>query len=157
MNLLLEENAATGMQSWILLVIILALFVFMFIMSFVRNKKAATERQAMAENFKVGAKIMTTAGVFGTIISVRETTVGKIYLIETGDETHKSYLEIHEDGISNIDNSRNVVLDADGNDITFAEEDKVELQTETQQDADEHEKELENQLNATKKNKKSKK
>ncbi len=126
MNLLLEGN--NGLSSWGLLIILIVAMVIMIIPTIIRNKKMNTERQNTISSLKVGAKIITTAGVFGKIISMRETTMGKVFVIETGDEKNKSYMEIHENAIMNVDDKRDIILDADGNDITFADEDKAELE-----------------------------
>ncbi len=126
MNLLLEGN--NGLPTWGLLIILIVAMVIMIIPTIIRNKKMNTERQNTISSLKVGAKIITTAGVFGKIISMRETTMGKVFVIETGDDKNKSYMEIHENAIMNIDDKRDIILDADGNDITFADEDKEELE-----------------------------
>lgn len=126
MNLLLEGN--NGLPTWGLLIILIVAMVIMIIPTIIRNKKMNTERQNTISSLKVGAKIITTAGVFGKIISMRETTMGKVFVIETGDDKNKSYMEIHENAIMNIDDKRDIILDADGNDITFADEDKAELE-----------------------------
>lgn len=126
MNLLLEGN--NGLPTWGLLIILIVAMVIMIIPTIIRNKKMNTERQNTISSLKVGAKIITTAGVFGKIISMRETTMGKVFVIETGDDKNKSYMEIHENAIMNIDDKRDIILDADGNDITFADEDKKELE-----------------------------
>ena len=122
MNLLLEN---AGMPSWGLLIIFVVLIVVMIVPTYLRNKKLNGKRIEMMGQLKPGDTIITTAGVFGKILSVRETTIGRVFVIETGDATHKSYQEIHADAIMDIDNKRDIILDAQGNDITFAEEDKV--------------------------------
>ncbi|MBE5734992.1 MAG: hypothetical protein E7361_00870 [Clostridiales bacterium] len=122
MNLLLEN---AGMPSWGLLIIFVVLIVVMIVPTYLRNKKLNSKRIEMMGQLKPGDTIITTAGVFGKILSVRETTIGRVFVIETGDANHKSYQEIHADAIMDIDNKRDIILDAQGNDITFAEEDKV--------------------------------
>ena len=122
MNLIL---AGSGMSNWTLLIILAVMIIVMIVPSIIRNKKDSAARQETLKSLKPGTTIITTAGVFGKILSVRETTIGKVYVIETGDGKNKSYMEIHENAIMNIDDKRDIVLDADGNDITFAEEDKA--------------------------------
>lgn len=122
-NLLLEGGM--GESSWILIVFAV-LIVVMFISTIFRNKKANKERVEMMTNIKVGDSIITTAGLFGKVVSMRETTIGRVYVIESGEDKHKSTFEIHADGIMGVDTKKDIVYDANGNDITFAEEDKLE-------------------------------
>ena len=123
MNLLLE---GAGMPAWGILIVFVVLIAVMIIPTYLRNKKENARRNEIMSQLKTGDSIITTAGVFGKIISARETTMGKVYVIETGDSTHKSYQEIHADAIMAVDTKKDIVLDAEGNDITFAEEDKKE-------------------------------
>ena len=39
---------------------------------------------------------------------------------------NKSYFEVHANAIMEIDTKRDIILDANGNDITFADEDNVQ-------------------------------
>ena len=123
MNLLLESGMGDG--SWVM-ILLLGLLVIMFVVSIFRNKKANKERVEMMSNLKVGDSIITNAAVFGKIVSMRETTIGRVYVIETGNENNKSYFEVHANAIMEIDTKRDIILDANGNDITFADEDNVQ-------------------------------
>lgn len=130
MNLLLAEG---GDGSWLYIIILVALFAIMIVPTIIRNKKENARRQETMSQLKTGDSIITTAGVFGKIISIRETTIGKVFVIATGDSDHISYQEIHSDAIMGIDTKRDIVLDADGNDITFAEEDKIDEEQQKQE------------------------
>ncbi len=125
MNLLLESS---GMPTWGLLIVFVVLIAIMIIPTYLRNKKENAKRQEVMSQLKTGDSIITTAGVFGKIVSVRETTIGRVYVIETGDDSHKSYQEIHADAIMGVDNKRDIILDAQGNDITFADEDNNKVE-----------------------------
>ena len=122
MNLLL---ASDFFSQYGLLIILVVLIAVMIIPTMIRNKKDGAKRTEMMNSLKNGDRIITTAGVFGRIISARETTIGKVYVIETGEGKNVSYQEIHADAIMGIDTKRDIVLDAEGNDITFADEDKT--------------------------------
>ncbi len=122
MNLLL---ASDFFSQYGLLIILVVLIAVMIIPTMIRNKKDGAKRTEMMNSLKNGDRIITTAGVFGRIISARETTIGKVYVIETGEGKNVSYQEIHADAIMGIDTKRDIVLDAGGNDITFADEDKT--------------------------------
>ena len=41
-----------------------------------------------------------------------------VFVIETGDDDHKSYMEIHGNSIASLDTKEMVVLDENGNDVT---------------------------------------
>ena len=120
-SILLEGGQGNG---WLYIIIIVAFFAVLIVPSLIRNKKENARRQETMSQLKTGDAIITTAGVFGKIVSMRETTIGRVFVIETGDSIHKSYQEIHADAIMGVDNKKDIVLDAEGNDITFQEEDK---------------------------------
>lgn len=120
MKFLLENPASTGgglsnLWFWGILIIGIAV---LFIFSSVRNKKEMQSRQSLNDSLKKGTKIITYSGIYGTIVSMRETTDGKVVVIETGDDEHKSFMEIHGNSIASIDTKEMVVLDENGNDVT---------------------------------------
>lgn len=120
MKFLLENPASTGgglsnLWFWGILIIGIAV---LFIFSSMRNKKEMQSRQSLNDSLKKGTKIITYSGIYGTIVSMRETTDGKVVVIETGDDEHKSFMEIHGNSIASIDTKEMVVLDENGNDIT---------------------------------------
>ncbi len=122
MNLLLSETATS---SWLVWVILIVVMLVMIVPQYLKRKKETTKLQETLNQLKTGDSIITYSGVFGKIISMRETTVGKVFVIETGDDKHKSYQEIHIDAIMGVDTKRDIILDAEGNDITFADEDNA--------------------------------
>ena len=70
---------------------------------------------------KKGVKIITTAGVYGVVESIEETTDGKVVTIVTGNSKNPTTMTIHINAIMGIDNKKNV----DDKDVTV-EETKVE-------------------------------
>ena len=121
MKFLLEGSAATtvgGLSNlWFWGILILGIAI-LFIFSSMRNKKEMQSRQNLNDSLKKGVKIITYSGIYGTIVSMRETTDGKVVVIETGDDDHKSYMEIHGNSIASLDTKEMVVLDENGNDVT---------------------------------------
>ena len=90
----------------------------MFITKSKGNKKYEMERQELLSNLKKGTKVITSFGIYGEVVEVKETTDGQVVLIASGDEKHKTYMNVHINAIMNIDAKQDVVYDADGNDIT---------------------------------------
>jgi len=137
MKFLLDGGAsanAGGSNIWFWIVILVGIGL-MFVMSFVRNKKDTQARAELNESLKVGTKVITYAGVYGTIVSMKETTDGKVVVLETGDEEHKSYMEILANAIAAVDKKEMVVLDENGNDVT--ENHIKEVEQEKNEEADE--------------------
>ncbi len=107
--------------------LLLLLIVYMFFNS--KNRKKQQEEAVKRLNeLKVGDKIVTHSGIYGEIVSMRETTAGKIFVIKTGaDEDAKkaSYLTISAYVIAGIDEKQDVVLDAEGNVIEPEDQQKL--------------------------------
>ena len=78
----------------ILIVFIGVLLIAYPIMMFTRNKK---DRQRMAEqtnSLKRGDKVLTTSGIYGTIVELRMEGEAKIVTIETGTSKNKGYISV---------------------------------------------------------------
>lgn len=124
-------NADFFQQYGILIVLFVALAFLMFI-SFNRRKKEESAREELDAKLKVGTKVKTYGGVYGKIVSLSDTTDGKIVLLESGEGTKKSYQSIHANAIFGIDTKKPVKLDADGNPVVVEPEtidlDKLEAE-----------------------------
>lgn len=99
----------------LMLILIIGMMVVMFILPNSARKKQYQQLQDFLSNLKVGDKVKTTSGFYGTIISMRETTDGKVALLEMGEGDKKGYIEVDMNAIYAIDAKENVVYDADGN------------------------------------------
>lgn len=113
-------------QSWFLIVILLVAMGLLVLTSFTRRKKEETYRNDLAEKIVKGAKIKTYAGLYGTVESVRNTTDGKIVLVSTGEGDKVSYQELHINAIYGLDESEEVVLNAEGVEVPVSELNKKE-------------------------------
>ena len=113
---LLGESSGGGGNAtlWILLVL-LAVLIIAYIFSYFKRKKYNQETTNMLNSLKPGDKVKTYSGFYGTVVSIRETTDGKVVTLETGDEKHKSYTTIDSNAIYCIDKKEDIVYDADGN------------------------------------------
>lgn len=112
---LLESNQA---MSWILVAVVVVALVGMMFFGRRTNAKNMQMRQELVSKFQKGTKIITNQGIYGTILEIKETTHGKVALISTGDKGHETHMLIHLDAIMNIDDKKDIVYDANGNDIT---------------------------------------
>ncbi len=117
---MLAEAAAAPQDntgSIIMLCVMGALLVGMFIFSRISKKKSAQKAEEAINQLKVGDKIVTQAGIFGTIKGIEETTFGKVFLLETGEGKNVGYLSVAATSIWGMDTKEPVVLDANGNPI----------------------------------------
>lgn len=121
LNMLLDTTTSgssaaktnSGANNWIMLVIIGLILVLLVVRMFADRK-----RQGKAENMlnelKVGDKVVTNAGIYGEIVSIRQTNFGKVALIKSGEDKNVSYLEVNLSVILGIDEKQDVVLDSEG-------------------------------------------
>ena len=122
------QNAGNGLTQWILPAVLLVLVIGIFIMNYFRSKKSKENAQNLLNNIKVGDKVKTYSGFYGEIVSITETTDGKVAVLRTGEEGNYGYLSIDMNAIYGIDEKKPVVLDENGNivDETAPVEEKVE-------------------------------
>ena len=80
--------------QWVLIaVVVLLIFAYPFIMRS-KNKKENEKLIEQTNSLKRGDKILTTSGVYGKILEVREEDGAKKVIIETGNDKYKSYMSI---------------------------------------------------------------
>ena len=91
-SMLLAETGNTWV-NYVLIGVVALLLIGMPIMMNARNKKESQKVQEQTNSLKVGDKIMTTSGVYGTITELKFDDTQKMVVIETGGKT-KSYLTI---------------------------------------------------------------
>lgn len=68
-----QGGQAGGPSSFLLIMIMFAIFYFLLIRP---QQKKAKEHKAMIENLKKGNRVVTSGGIFGTIVSLDDATVG---------------------------------------------------------------------------------
>ena len=91
MSLLLE--ASNNVMNYVLIAVVAILLIAMPILMNARNKRETQRVQEQTNSLKVGDKILTTSGVYGTITEVKFDDTQKMIVIETGGKT-KSYLTV---------------------------------------------------------------
>ena len=114
LNLMCE---GTGSLGWtIALVVLIVLMVVYLIFGTINRKKQQEEVMKMLNDLKVGDKVVTNAGVYGEIVSQKETNMGKIVVLKTGEDGGKaSYITINASVILGIDQKEDLILDEQGN------------------------------------------
>lgn len=108
-------------SQWFLIVVLVVVVGLLMFLNYSRGKKETQYREDLNSKIVKGAKVKTGSGIYGTVVSVRNTTDGKIVLISTGEGKNVSYMEIHINAIFGVDDSEELVLDKDGNEVTKAE------------------------------------
>lgn len=123
MNLLLTFGEWLS-QNWIIIVLIV-LAIALLVPTYLRQKKEVNARNELNNTIKKGTKIITTAGVYGVVESIEETTDGKVVTIITGNSKNPTTMTIHINAIGGIDNKSSVVADKTSEKVS---EEKVEKQ-----------------------------
>lgn len=117
--------------SIIPLIVVLGLLAIWMVVSFFMNRKRQKEAAKSMKELKVGDKVVTNAGVYGEIVSMRHTDFGKVVLLKTGEDDKVGYMSVNMSCILGKDEKKDVVVDSEGNIIDpDAEEKKAEATTE---------------------------
>lgn len=124
-NLLLNAFVDWLAQNWIILVLIVSV-VAMLVPTYLKQKKEMNARSELNSTIKKGVKIITTAGVYGTVESIEETSDGKVVTIVTGSGKNPSTMTIHINAIGGIDNKKTVTVDENGDEVAVEEVEEVE-------------------------------
>lgn len=108
-------------SQWFLIIVLVVVIGLLMLLNYSRGKKEKEYRDDLNSKIVKGAMVKTTTGIYGTVVSVRSTTDGKIVLLETGEGKNVSYMEIHINAIYGVDDKEDLVLDSEGNEVTLAE------------------------------------
>lgn len=119
-------NADFLSKYGILIVLAVALGLLMF-MSFNRRKREEGVRNELLTKIAPGVKVKTYGGIYGTVVSIEETSDGKIVLLESGEGKKVSYQNIHINAIYGVDDKQPVVLDSEGNQVFNNNSDVIDL------------------------------
>ena len=80
--------------QWILIGVVVLLIIAYPILMSRKNKRENEKLIEQTNSLKRGDKILTTSGVYGTILEVREEDGAKKVVIETGNDKYKSYMTV---------------------------------------------------------------
>ena len=86
----------------VLIVFVAVLLIAYPIMVYSRNKKENQRMQEQTNSLKRGDKVLTTSGVYGTIIDLHLEGDKKIVTLETGTDKKKGYLSVDSFAIYTI-------------------------------------------------------
>lgn len=86
-------DGASQWWNYALIAVVALLLIAMPIFMNQRNKRETQKVQEQTNSLKVGDKVLTTSGVYGTIVELKFDDSKKIVVIETGGKT-KSYLSV---------------------------------------------------------------
>ncbi|MGN1212524.1 MAG: preprotein translocase subunit YajC [Christensenellales bacterium] len=101
MNLLLESF----WESYGFLIILLVLFVAYIAWMMLKNKKDREAINNFQTNLKIGDKVVTGSGIYGTVEKIVDTTDGKVVTLKVGEN---SYIDVNIGAIYNIDSKTEV-------------------------------------------------
>ncbi len=82
-----------GVWNWVLIAVVVLLLIALPIMMNARNKRETQKVQEQTNSLKVGDKVLTTSGVYGTITEIKFDDSKKTVVIETGGKI-KSYMTV---------------------------------------------------------------
>lgn len=134
MNMMLL--AANSVWNWVLIGVVALLLIAMPVMMSQRNKKESQKLQEQTNSLKVGDKVLTTSGVYGTITELKFDDSKKLVVIETGGKV-KSYLTVDAYAIYTI----------------FKSDEEIAREEALKADVERREKELEEEKKSGKKSK----
>lgn len=83
-----------GVTQIILIVLVLLLMIAYPILVTARNKKENQKLTEQTNSIKRGDKVLTTAGVYGTVVDLQLENDKKIVTIETGTANKKGYISV---------------------------------------------------------------
>ncbi len=124
-NLLGADGNQIG--SIIGIVLLIGLLVAYVAFGFVNRKKQQEQAMKMLNELKKGDKVVTNAGIYGEIVDMKETNMGKVVTIKTGEDK-PCYITLNASVILGIDTKEDLILDENGNPID--DEKKEDLKTE---------------------------
>lgn len=114
LNLLGAGSSNTGAIIGLLVCLVLLV---MYVVFGIRNRKKSQEQAAkMMSELKIGDKIVTSLGIYGEIVAMRETNMGRVVTICTGNKEDGKcgYIEINAAVIYGIDTKEDLILDENG-------------------------------------------
>ena len=81
--------------SQIILIVFIGLLIIAYpILVSTRNKKQNQKLQEQTNSLKRGDKVLTTSGVYGTVVDLQMDNDKKIVTIETGTDKKKGYISV---------------------------------------------------------------
>ena len=115
----------------IILIAFIALLVIAYpVMITIRNKKENQKIQEQTNSLKRGDKVLTTSGVYGTIVDLQLENEKKIVTIETGTEKKKGYISVDAYAIYHVYRDEEIAKPQSVENNEVQEENNKESETE---------------------------
>ncbi|MBP3431429.1 MAG: preprotein translocase subunit YajC [Clostridia bacterium] len=124
---MLLETGQNNVWNYVLIGVVALLLIAMPIMMNARNKKESQKVQEQTNSLKVGDKVLTTSGVYGTITEIKFDDARKAVVLETGGKV-KSYLTVDAYAIYTVFKS-DAELQREAEAKAAAEQKKLEEET----------------------------
>ena len=86
-TMLLEETKSNFWSQWGLLIILVVLLGAMFAWNFYRQKKYQKQEEQMMQDIKVGSKVKTYSGIYGTVVGIYDSTDGRVAILSLDGKT----------------------------------------------------------------------
>lgn len=129
MSLLLTDAGAS--TSWALPIILLALLGGFYFYSLQKQKKYAATAQKLVSELKVGDKVKTYAGFYGTIVQIETVGQVKTAILKTGNDAFQGFISVDINAIYALSPELEVVVTdevlPDSNDAVAIIEEKAAL------------------------------
>ncbi|MEG1751575.1 MAG: preprotein translocase subunit YajC [Clostridia bacterium] len=93
----LLETAPAGISAtqWVLIGLLGVLLIALPVMQISKRKKETTRMQDMTNGLRIGDTVLTTAGIIGKIVDIKNSqTGGKAVTLETGSGKFVSYITV---------------------------------------------------------------
>ena len=150
MSLLLSFS--TFFENYGFLIILLLCFAGYVAYMMFKNKKDRESITSFQQNLKIGDKVVTTSGIYGTITKITDTTDGRIVTLQISEN---AFIDINVDAIYNVDSKTTVTENENAqpeNNEVLTEEKPAEQKVETEGDKNtEEEKDISTKRKSSKK------
>lgn len=118
LNFLCDAQTTNNVFTIVAVAVLLVLMVVYIVFGMINRKKSQEQAMKLLSELKVGDKVVTNAGIYGEIVSQRETNMGKVVTLKTGydeDEKHASFITVNAQVILGKDEKQDLLLDENGN------------------------------------------
>ena len=91
---MLLDAAGMGVYQWVILGVLVALLIAFPFFTSRKNKRENQKLIEQTNSLKRGDEVLTTSGVYGKVLEVKQDGEAKKVVIETGSDKNKSFLTI---------------------------------------------------------------
>lgn len=95
----------TFWENYGLLIILVVALIAMFVWNYYRQKKYQKQEEQMMQDIRVGTRVKTYAGVYGTIVGIYESTDGRVAILSLDGNTT---MEVDFRSIYSMDNKTKI-------------------------------------------------